>query len=178
MIIIAKNGKPIYLRRLNYNDLGNLQKYLQELSTETRKRFGPHGYDPDSFNSFYTNHLNIGYIAHEPGNKEIIGYSIIRMGFLEHDATRLQSYGLTLNHETDCTYAPSVADHWQSLGVGNGLFNYILSELHLTPVKRIILWGGVQSSNETAINFYRKKGFRILGTFDHNGQNVDMVMDI
>ena len=100
------------------------------------------------------------------------------MGFLEQDAARLQSYGLTLNHETDCTYAPSVTDRWQSLGIGNGLFQYILSELHLTPVKRIILWGGVQASNETAISFYRKKGFRILGTFDYNGGNYDMVMDL
>ena len=43
--------------------------------------------------------------------------------------------------------------------------------------RRTGLWGGVQCNNEKAVNFYLKHGFRILGQFEYNGWNYDMVLD-
>jgi len=129
--------------------------------------------------SFYKNDSrNSGYIAIDNETQKIIAYSILKYGFPEHDSSRLQSYGLTLNHRIDSTFAPSVADVWQSKGIGNSLFLYILRELQFTEIKRIILWGGVQSDNLKAVNFYKKNGFMILGEFEYNGSKYEMVMDI
>lgn len=175
MQIEAKNNRKVFLRRLNSNDFDKLFDYLQNLSPETKKRFGPHKFDKQSIIDFYDLNTNLGYVAHTVDTKEIIGYSIIKIGYLEHDTIRLQSYGMLLNNKTDCTFAPSVADSWQSCGIGNNLFRFILSDLTTTEIERIILWGGVQMDNERAVNYYKKNGFKTLGQFAYNGENYDMI---
>jgi ribosomal protein S18 acetylase RimI-like enzyme len=158
--------------------LDNLFDYLQNLSSETIKRFGPHKFDRQSIIDFYDLKTNLGYIAIAIETKEIIAYSIIKIGYLEHDNSRLQSYGLILDNNSDSTFAPSVADIWQSCGIGNKLFQFIVSDLSATEIKRIILWGGVQMNNEIAVNYYKKNGFKILGQFAYNGDNYDMIYEI
>jgi len=179
LIIKAKNSKLVCLRRLDSNDLDDLFDYLQNLSAETKKRFGPHNFDKQSIINFYKYaETHWGYVAHDIETKEIIAYSIIKIGYLEHDKSRLQSYGLILDNKTDCTFAPSVQDLWQSCGIGNQLFLFILSDLKKNGIKRIILWGGVQLDNERAVNFYQKNDFIVLGQFTYNGENYDMILDI
>jgi diamine N-acetyltransferase len=179
MLILSKNNHPVLLSKLTSEDYNPLATYLQSLSEETKRRFGPHLFDILSINKFYeSQNQNMGYIARDNETQEIIAYSIVKSAYLEHDSYRLQSYGLQLSHETDCTFAPSVADAWQSQRIGNNLFLYILKNLQSSGIKRIILWGGVQSDNEKAVQFYKKHGFRILGGFEYNGPNYDMIMDI
>lgn len=179
MIIETKNNRQVFLRRLNSNDLDNLFDYLQNLSAETKKRFGPHKFDKQSIIDFYEYpESHLGYVAHDTETKEIIAYSIIKIGCLENDNIRLQSYGMTLDNKTDCIFAPSVADFWQSCGIGNKLYSFILSDLKMKGIKRIILWGGVQMDNDKAVNYYKKNNFKTLGQFTHNGENYDMAFDI
>ncbi len=178
MQIETKNNRQVFLRRLNSNDLDNLYDYLQNLSTETKNRFGPHGFDKQSIIDFYNLNNNLGYVANTVDTKEIIAYSIIKIGYLEHDRIRLQSYGMILDNKTDCTFAPSVTDSWQSCGIGNKLFHFILSDLTTSDIERIILWGGVQMDNEIAVNYYKKNGFKTVGQFTYNGENYDMIYHI
>jgi diamine N-acetyltransferase len=178
MQIETKNNRQVFLRRLNSNDLDSLFDYLQNLSTETKRRFGPHKFDRQSIIDFYDLDTNLGYVAHTVEAKEIIAYSIIKIGYLEHDRNRLESYGMTLDNKTDCTFAPSVADLWQSCGVGNNLFHFILADLTTMEIERIILWGGVQIDNEKAVNYYKKNGFKTIGQFAYNGENYDMIHNI
>lgn len=179
MIIHSKNNKSIILRKLTFNDLDQLVEYLQHLGPETLKRFGPHGFDKQSVSELYQNpDQYTGYIAINAETSGIIAYSVIKSGYLEHDGYRLQSYGLTPDEKTDCTFAPSVADQWQSQGIGNSLFHFLLSELKARGFRRIILWGGVQSDNYKAVNYYLKNGFIKLGQFEYNGMNDDMILEI
>jgi ribosomal protein S18 acetylase RimI-like enzyme len=179
MIVLSKNNNQVLLSKLTVDDFDQLVNYLHGLSAETKNRFGPHPFDLLSIKYFYEPHnQNTGYIARDNETQAIIAYSIVKSGYLEHDSYRLQSYGLHLSHETDCTFAPSVADAWQSQRIGNSLFLFILKNLQSSGIKRIILWGGVQSNNEKAVQFYKKHGFRILGGFEYNGPNYDMIMDI
>jgi ribosomal protein S18 acetylase RimI-like enzyme len=90
----------------------------------------------------------------------------------------LQSYGINPDSNTDCTFAPSVADEWQGIGIGNALFQFILTEIKELGIKRIILWGGVQADNDRAKNYYNKNGFKTLGQFEYNGLNYDMILNI
>lgn len=179
MIIHSKNNKQVLLKRLNPVDFDKLLEYLHALGPDTLRRFGPHPFEKQSIIDLFENSGNhLGYIALNTESSEIIAYSIVKIGYLEHDSFRLQSYGLTLSHKTDCTFAPSVSDQWQSLGIGNCLFNFILSDLNPRGIKRIILWGGVQCDNFKAVDYYLKNGFRTIGQFEYNGPNYDMIYKI
>ncbi len=178
MRFTIKNNKQILVRRLTNDDIDKLCNYFQHLSLATLQRFGPHLFDKQSLIDMYDDSLiHIGFIAEDTETSKIIAYFVIRIGCPEHDRFRLQSYGLHPENITDCTLAPSVADSWQSFGVGNCLFNFILSDLKMIGIKRIILWGGVQSGNLKAVNYYFRNGFRKLGQFEHHGENFDMILD-
>lgn len=55
----------------------------------------------------------------------MIAYLIIKTGYLNHDSSHLTSYDLELNNKTDCTFAPSIPDHWQNCGIEKAFFNFI-----------------------------------------------------
>jgi GNAT superfamily N-acetyltransferase len=59
--------------------------------------------------------------------------------------------------------------------VGTAMLNFILEYLRLNSIQRIILWGGVQADNEKAVQYYLKNHFPILGEFEYNGRNYDMM---
>ncbi|MEI6266020.1 MAG: GNAT family N-acetyltransferase [Sphingobacteriia bacterium] len=146
---------------------------------ETKKRFGPHYFDKQSVIDFYDNPaIHLGFVAQTIDSNDIIAYSIIKLGYLESDYNRYLSYGIHLDNTIDCEFSPSVADSWQSFGIGNKLFYYILADLKKAGVKRIVLWGGVQADNEKAMNYYKKNNFVPVGQFWHNGENVDMLLNI
>jgi diamine N-acetyltransferase len=178
-MIAPVNNKQILFRTLAIADHTALVSYLQELSQETKKRFEPHPFDQATVSHFYqTNPYNLGYIAEDTSDGSIIAYAIIRLGYLEHDADRLRSFGFVPDHFTDVTYAPSVADQWQGLGIGYQLLQFIEEELKIIGRQRIILWGGVQQENEKAVQYYLKNRFITLGEFEYNGLNYDMVKTI
>lgn len=178
MIMITKDNQQLLLKHLDTSDLEKLQQYMQRLSAETKKRFDPHAYDLSSLMSFYNNRQHHGFVAINEAAHNIVAYAVVKGGYLEHDRQRLESYGLVLNHQTDCTFAPSVADAWQGHGIGKSLFNFILPWAKEKGFKRIILWGGVQASNYHAVNYYNKLGFRNLGSFEYYGLNNDMLFEI
>lgn len=163
----------------NQNQFDQLSKYLFALSDETKNRFGPHGYDIESIRHLYnSDEKYTGYIAQCAEKDDIIAYSIIKHGYLEHDAERLRSLGIMPDMTKDVTFAPSVADAWQGQGIGRKMFYHICNDLKAQGVRRIILWGGVQASNAKALKFYENAGFITLGSFWHNGDNFDMVKDL
>jgi len=179
MNVKTRNGREVQICKFDLADTGNLSDYFYHLSDESKQRYGPHPFDQQFITDLYSAHTNyLGYIARDTGGDKIIAYSVIKLGFLPQDHDRLKSYGIMPDPETDATFAPSVADAWQSCGLGNMVFRFILSDLMPKGIRRIILWGGVQSANVKAVSFYRKNGFRALGQFEHNGNNIDMMLEI
>ncbi len=179
MIQHKQNNLPFLLRRLDKGDFDNLVSYVNGLSQETRKRFGPHAFDKQSMVDFYSeNDLRLGYIAVDLETGAIVGYAIIKRGILEHDRARLESYGLVPDQERDSTFAPSVADNRQGQGIGSSLLQFIIADLKTRKINRIILWGGVQADNERAIQYYLRNGFTRLGQFEYNGSNYDMMLSL
>ncbi|MDX2285191.1 MAG: GNAT family N-acetyltransferase [Bacteroidia bacterium] len=180
MTFRTRQGHEILLAMLQPEALEELHAYLEGLSGDTRRRFGPHPFDLPSIVQLYGGSPeHRGYIARDPASGRIIAYAVVRIGFLPHDAPRLQSCGITPDAQTDCTFAPSVADAWQGCGLGDGLLTCVISDLKQhTAVRRIILWGGVQADNQRALRYYMRNGFRILGAFTYNGENYDMLREI
>lgn len=169
----------VEFRRLVPHDFGGLYDYLQNLSAESKRRFGPHSFERQDIADFYHHsEEHLGYVAIDSATRKIVAYAIVKIGYFEHDRFRLEGYGLKLDSATDCNYAPSVADAWQGCGLGNAMFQQIKSDLSAKGIKRIILWGGVQRDNPKAIRFYHKNGFKTLGTFAYHGWNEDMILEI
>lgn len=179
MFIELKNNKHVLLRKLTPGDFTDLSVYLQQLSPQTKKRFGPHPFDERSVAEFYNACEScFGYVAQDMEENKIIAYLVLKTGYLQHDRQRLESYGLQLSDTSDCVFAPSVADNWQGMGIGNRLFRFIIPDLKQRGINRIILWGGVQMDNEQAVHYYVRNGFKILGQFSYNGENYDMALEI
>jgi GNAT superfamily N-acetyltransferase len=159
--------------------LDKLLLYLETLSPQSKKRFGPHAFSISGILEKFNNPAQFRlFIAIHNNSQQIAAYTIIRFGWLGFDQNRLLGYGL--KPEThDCTLAPSVADQWQSKGLGTVFFHHIVERLKQDhKIHRIILWGGVQADNTQALRFYKNLGFRELGSFSHNGNNYDMVLEI
>ena len=177
MIATLKNKNQVRLRFLQQEDEDKLLAYFAGLSPETRKRFGPHPFDAITIHQICTHpeaENTRRYIAEMLDNTRIIAYMLIKNGVLSQDENRLLSYGISPSGN-DCTFAPSVADAFQSSGLGSLMLAYILNTM---PPRRIILWGGVQASNVRAVSYYTKFGFYKVGSFtDHNGENFDMIRD-
>ncbi|GGD46253.1 hypothetical protein GCM10011514_07870 [Emticicia aquatilis] len=176
----VKINKTMIVRQLESTDFDNLLFYLEKLSAATRSRFAPHAFDLPTIKLFYaTESRNTGFIIDDSYSKEIVAYTIIKLGYVPKDKLRLEAYQFQLQPTTDCTFAPSVADAWQGKGLGNLLFDFIKNDLRNKGIKRVILWGGVQASNAKAINYYSKQGFRTIGKFVNKGiDNFDMVLEL
>ncbi len=178
MTVYTKQNKPVLLRRYSGDDFERLLTYLQQLGPTTSKHFQPHPFHKEAITNLFNQHEFEGWVAIDPSSDKIIAYTIIKKGYLHHDYPRLQRYGVSISYEHCYTIAPSVTDAWQSTGVGQLLFDYVLTEMKNRQVKQLILWGGVQTDNIKAIRFYQKNGFRSLGHFQHNGLNEDMLLPL
>lgn len=161
----------------SYSD--KLHSYFNSLNEETKSRFGPHPFTRESIDELAGNPEKYKmYIGVNSEDNSIVAYAIALFDWLESDTPRFLSYGIT-QQKGDCTFAPSVADSWQSKGIGSDLFRFIVKDLKAyIQIKRIILWGGVQSGNYKALNFYKKHGFNTLGEFEHSGSNFDMILNL
>ncbi len=161
------------------SDAEDLFRYFQGLSPQTRKRFGPHPFDSDTCKQIASNnYLNYkSFIARN--QTEIAAYLVIRQGYIQGDHERYGQYAVDMDEHSDFTLAPSVSDGFQSKGIGSQLFLFVQREIADLGGRRIVLWGGVQESNQIALSFYKKFGFEVVGNFfDHNGNNFDMTKDL
>jgi GNAT superfamily N-acetyltransferase len=84
--------------------------------------------------------------------------------------------------ETACL-APSIADAYQSQGLGTQMAQHVLTSARAMGVRRLILMGGVQATNARARKLYERLGFRYVRAFlTHYGgvemNNYDMIVDL
>ncbi len=149
--------------------------YFARLSNQTRRYFGPHAFDRQTVIDRVCSGDLLGFVAIDQVNGELAAYTVVKPGYLDFEMERLASYGLVFDGESDYTIAPSVADAYQSKGLGSRFFAFVLAQLRDRDGKKVVLWGGVQTENTRAYHFYLKQGFEVLGEFEHNGRNVDML---
>ena len=177
MTLVLKNGATCQVRSLETADEASLYAYLNGLSAESRSRFGPHLFDRESIHRICQDLPDdvFRFVAVSPENT-LVAYLLVKRGMLPEDRQRYEALNLFFDEETTCTFAPSVADAWQGSGLGNALFGHVLATLRSHSFRRMVLWGGVQASNQRARNYYTRNGFEAVGHFWHNDKdNVDMV---
>jgi diamine N-acetyltransferase len=181
MTIALANHPSASIRILQKEDAPALLAYLQELSAESKSRFGPHAFDAATVHKICA-HLpddTQRYIAVDETTGKIIAYMLVKNGMLEWDRQRYAERGLQFDENTTVTYAPSVADEWQSSGLGSAMYTVIEAKLQSRNIQTVVLWGGVQASNKKAVGFYTKYGYRLIASFWHDGKdNHDMLKQL
>ena len=55
--------------------------------------------------------------------------------------TVFRAYGIMPDEASDYTFAPSVADNWQSCGIGSFMLGFILDELKQVGAKTLVFMG-------------------------------------
>lgn len=180
MKLILKNGGRISVRLLDSTDAQKLFDYLSSLSAETKSRFGPHPFDWQTVESICNNADDVlRYIAVDESTGDVVAYMLFKQGMIYWDEKRYAERNQHFNYSTTVTYAPSVADDYQSSGLGSLMYNEIERELKAKGIQHIVLWGGVQATNERAVNFYKKFGYQLYGSFWHDEKdNLDMVKEL
>jgi ribosomal protein S18 acetylase RimI-like enzyme len=178
-----RSDESITVRPLRANDVDRLLEYFGSLSPQTRSRYGPHPFDEPTARAICAS-LDpadvLRMVATIPGaeGERIIAYLLLKLGILEADRQRYEKLGIPLDAATDCTLAPSVADEYQNQGVGSLMMQHIVAAAPKLERRRIVLWLGVQATNERAVHFYTKWGFRKVGEFFTNKSNFDMILDL
>jgi len=177
-------GERLTLRPLQPEDSIRFGDYLCGLSEMTRAFYGPHPFNRETADAICAslNHsdvLRMTATLSDSGEERTIAYALLKLGVLAADAQRYERLGRPLNADTDATLAPSVADDFQSKGVGSLVMNHLLHAAGILGRTRIVLWGGVQARNARAIHFYTKWGFHKVGEFyDNELDNYDMILDL
>jgi diamine N-acetyltransferase len=176
---IQIDGQTISMEPFNFDDKEKLLEYFNNLSQQSKKRYGPHPFTLEAIENTFEDAMYYKmFVAKNSADNTIIAYTVVKMGWVDFDKERLHSYDLSIG-SGDATIAPSVADNWQGKGLGSKFFKYVIdclkTELGIT---RLILWGGVQSDNEKAVRLYKKFHFKFLGEFEHNGMNRDMMLAV
>jgi GNAT superfamily N-acetyltransferase len=177
------SGQEILIRPLRADDAARLGEYFLGLSQQTRSRYGPHPFDQQTADAICAaldpaDILRLVATVPSLDGERIIAYVLLKMGVLEFDQRRYEQRGLPLDPGTDCTLAPSVADDYQNQGIGSHMLRYILQVAPKLGRRRIILWYGVQATNDRAVHFYTKWGFRTVGEFYTDKNNYDMILDL
>ena len=181
MNVALRNGKAVQIRTLQQNDRESLFNYLQLLSPETRSRFGPHSFDWRTIHAIFDqpDKMIQRYVAVDITDNNIVGYMLIKQGMIEADEQRYAERNQHLDPVSTVTFAPSVADAWQSTGLGSTMADIIEEDLKEKNIRHVILWGGVQATNIKAVNYYKKLGYRYLASFWFDEKdNHDMMKEL
>jgi len=170
----------IIIRKLTSSDTEKLVECLHNLSPETKSNFGPHSFDFNTIAEICNNQSTDIYcfVAENKNDQRIVAYSILKKGILQFERFRFENYGLKPDDEHDYALATVVADDYQSKGIGSMMLEFLADELKKLKAKRIVLWGGVKKHNTKAVDYCLKHGFRVLGEFEYQGTNFDMVKNL
>lgn len=176
------SGEVTTLRVIRSDDWELLGRYFEGLSEATRQLYAPHSFDVETARKIcaeidYADSLRFVVLTRDEAPR-IIAYFIVKLGTNEGDRHRYEERGMFLDEVTTCSLAPSVADDYQSQGVGSAMMPAILETVRLLGRQRMVLSGGTRAINHRAIHFYGKVGFRRIGDFESSGNNHDMILDL
>ncbi len=176
------NGEQVVLRPLEVKDVAKLASFLSRLSKETRRLSTFDGYDINTAQTLcdaISKYDKLRFVVETEKLDRIIGLIEFSFGLPDSDIARFHKAGCELNTATDCRFGPTLADDYQSKGLGSELMPFVIDVVKRFDKKRIILWGGVLKDNKRAIRFYKKFGFKKVGEFATDGlSKIDMILNL
>lgn len=178
--IIDKNKNHYLLRKLQNSDYEMLAKYFISLSDETRSRFGPHPLTEEYALELCNQEEDTAFrfVLEKEAESIIVGYFILESQMSIHEKERFARFDVTLESKCDLLFAPSILDGYQNNGLASKVMPVLINEAKQLKAKRLVLMGGTQESNDRAIAFYEKFGFKKYGGYHTEMYNHDMMMEL
>lgn len=186
--ITLRDGRRALVRPLKPSDVEPLAAYFLGLSEDTRRRYGPHPFDratAEALCAATDDPQMTRFVAVLPGptGDAIIGYMILARAIWEGDRQRYGDAAADAVGEGCGCFAPSVADAYQSQGLGGQMAEHVMAAARALGMRRVILMGGVQATNYRARRLYARLGFRRVGDFwvqqgERHIFNYDMALDL
>lgn len=177
--VTDKEGQKYLFREIAAEDGMKLGDYFVSLSEETTSRFGPHSLTRDYAKDLCKNIGNdqtVRYILIDSDSGEIAGYFILQYEIPHHDIERYYEYEVQLVPRLDPLFAPSIGDRYQNRGLASAVMPFIIREAECKGARSIVLMGGTQVTNDIAIAFYEKQGFKKFGEYQTEIVNYDMML--
>lgn len=174
-------NQSVYISIAKKSDAQKIARYYQHLSDTSKQKFAPHPFTTDYLtNQLLENDNHLTVLAKDKKTDEVIGYAVTQLWIFDYDIERWTRYSQAINNDDRkfACFAPSVADEYHHAGVGTKLLNFTTAILNEMSIKHILLWGGVKCTNIPAVQFYLKNGFKLMGHFDYEGGNYDMLLTI
>lgn len=181
---LSLSGELFTCRPLIPEDVLLVAAFLKRLSPETRKFSNFDSYDVvaatnicDAINRY--DKLRLVVTSASKVKKRILALLEYSFDKTEADKVRFENYGISLD-EHDCRFGLCLADDYQNQSLGTALFGHVAEVARRFGQKRIILWGGVFKSNQRAIRYYEKNGFKMMGEFENSDGNIcyDMMLEL
>lgn len=166
----APSGLCFGFRPITAADKAILGKYFLGLSEETKVLYGPHPFDQATADKLCAeiNYADtIRFIATFPGEgqEQVIAYFILMLGLTPGEMERYPKAGIAVDPALDCLIAPSVADAYQSQGLGTPCMQHMIGVARRLGRRYFLLMGGVYQHNQRAVHFYQKTGFKLVAPF-------------
>lgn len=178
-------GETLILRPLLPYDVTKLADFLAGLSPQSRHFSTFSGYDQAAAQELCDaiaryDKLRLAVVEANGTAEPIVGLFEYSLDLTAGDISRYANYGMRLDPAITCRFGPTLADAWQSRGVGSLFLPAAWDFARRFGRSRVILWGGVLADNERAIRFYEKNGFVHAGRFvNGNGEECcDMILDL
>lgn len=178
--ITSKNNHIFSFRLLTASDNDSLGVFFNNLSTNTRSKYGPHPltkeYALQLCNKIGQDNV-VRFIIEGQGN--IVGYFILDFNCFSDEVVRYKKQGIDIDSTIDPVLAPCIADDHQNSGLASQAMALIIDYAKANKVRRIVLMGGTQAPNSLAIAFYKKFNFEEYSQFyteDNQLNNIDMML--
>ena len=174
-------NQSVYINIAKKSDAQAIVNYYQKLSVDSKNKFAPHPFEIEYLsNHIFENENYITILAQDKKTNEVIGYAVTQLWIFDYDIERWTKYDQVINNDDKefACFAPSVADEYHHAGIGSALLNFTTALLNERYIKHVLLWGGVKCTNIPAVKFYLKNGFKLMGHFDYEGGNYDMLLTI
>ena len=178
-----RSGEEVVFRPLRRDDAALLAAYFRNLSDATKGLFAPHRFDQETADTLCAqidDSVTLRMVVTTSMNDapQIIGYFILVFTIREGEINRYAEVGVTLEPETGCTVAPSLADAYQDQGLGSLCMQHLIHVARQAGCKKMVLMGGVRQENVRGVHYYQKNGFRIVREFSTGVENYDMAQDL
>ena len=165
----------MYTRIATADDCDSIVSFYQQLQDATRRLYAPHPMEREAIRQQVADPDYLMLLSFE--ETDLAGYQVFLKGAFPWERDRYTQYGIVLDQYA-ASYAPVLGDGYQGKGAGTLMLTQALPFLEDARITQLILWGGVQCANIRAVNFYLKNGFRIVGYFEWEGANYDMISTV
>lgn len=176
--IFTRNNTNYTLRNLIPTDAQTLATFFTELDPITRQRFGPHPLTPEFAAELCTRTHDTAYrlVIVETDKNRIVGYMILEREVPWYEIERYRNAGISIEAHTDASFAPCIHPDVQNSGIASACMPQIIAFAQGEGLRNLVLLGGTQDTNKTALRFYEKFGFTRCGGYHTEVFNHDMML--